>query len=140
VIDLKFLLSLIQGGFIPVSWSAQPYFPDGTPHPVALVPVKILDEVEYKSVASLFYNTGGYGDIVSIERVQNLCLYKQYIAYKQEEEQNNSRHGNNNRNELQLFHGTSGSNVSAINRQGFNRTFCGKTHGELTANSDTTHL
>ena len=113
---------------MPASWSAQPCFPDGSQHSVALVPVKISDEVEYKTVANLFYNTGGYGDIVSIERVQNLCLYKQYIAYKQEVELNNGRHGNN-RNELQLFHGTSRSNVSSINRQGFNRTFSGKTHG-----------
>lgn len=124
---------------MPASWSAQPCFPDGTLHPVALIPVEMSDEVEYKSVANLFYNTGGYGDIVSIERVQNLCLYKQYMAYKQEVELNNSRHGNN-RNELQLFHGTSRSNLGAINRQGFNRTFSGKAHGWLTANGDTTHL
>ena len=114
---------------MPDSWSVQPCFPDGTPHPVALVPVKMSDEVEYKTVANLFYNTGGYGDIVSIERVQNPCLYKQYTAHKQEVEQNNSRHGKISRNELQLFHGTSGSNVRSINRQGFNRTFCGMTHG-----------
>lgn len=129
VIDLKFLLSLSPGVFMPDSWSAQPCFPDGTPYPVAMVPVNKSDDVEYQSVASMFYNTGGYGSIVSIQRVQNLCLFKQYTTYKQEVEQNNSRCGQINRNELQLFHGTSGSNVTSINRQGFNRTFCGKTHG-----------
>ena len=116
---------------MPESWSAQPCFPDGIPLPVAVVPVTTFNEVEYQSVANMFYNTGGQGSIISIERVQNLCLYKQYTTYKQEVEQNNSRSGWINRNELQLFHGTKGSNVSSINRQGFNRTFCGMANGKL---------
>ncbi|KAL9962032.1 hypothetical protein ACROYT_G031091 [Oculina patagonica] len=122
------------GVFTPDSWSPQPCFPDGIPVPVAMVPVTMFYETEYQSVADMFYRTGGYGNIISIERVQNLCLYKQYTTYKQEVEQTNSRSGRINRNELQLFHGTKGSNVSSINRQGFNRTFCGKTHGAVYGN------
>lgn len=94
-----------------------------------MVTVTMSNDVEYQSVANMFYNTGGRGSIISIERVQNPCLYKQYITYKQEVEQINSISGRINRNELQLFHGTVGSNVSSINRQGFNRTFCGKRNG-----------
>ena len=82
-------------------------------------------EGEYQHVANMFYSTGGTGNITSIERVQNLCLYKQYTTYRQQVETMNCRSGFNNQNERQLFHGTKGCNVRAINLQGFNRNFCG---------------
>lgn len=119
------------GVVTPDSWSTQPYFADGKPVPVTTFP---LPEMEYQSVANMFYSTGGAGTIVRIDRVQNPCLYTQYITYKQDVEQKNSRSGRIVRNELQLFHGTKGSNVSAINRHGFNRTFAGTTHGAAFGN------
>ena len=76
---------------------------------------------EYQNVASMFYSTGGKGNIVTIERVQNPALYKQYTMHRQEVENTNFYH-----NERQLFHGTKGCNVRAINSQGFNRSFCGR--------------
>ena len=85
----------------------------------------LASEGEYQRVAHMFYSTGGRGNIISIERVQNLCLYKQYSTYRQEVERRNCRSGFNNQNERQLFHGTKGCNVRAINLQGFNRNFCG---------------
>ena len=36
---------------------------------------------------------------------------------------------NGRSNERQLFHGTDAKNVTAMNTQGFNRSFCG-THGK----------
>ena len=118
-----------SGVLTPDSWSTQPCFTDGTPLPVAVFPVFSSSEVEYQDVANMFYSNGGYGNIVSIDRVQNPCLYKQYTTYKQEVERTNSRSGQIVRNELQLFHGTKGTNVNSINRQGFNRTFCGTMNG-----------
>ena len=128
MIDLK-ILYFPPGVSTPDSWSLQPCFPDGRPSPVAMFPVLTTAEVEYQSVANRFYNTGGCGTLVSIERVQNLCLYQQYTTYRQEVERTNSISVPINRNELQLFHGTKASNVNSINRHGFNRTFCGMANG-----------
>ena len=115
---------VFPGTTTPDCWSPQPCFADGGPIPVLMVNL-LASESEYQRVAHMFYSTGGWGNIISIERVQNLCLYKQYSTYRQEVERNNCRSGFNNQNERQLFHGTKGCNVRAINLQGFNRNFCG---------------
>lgn len=113
-----------SGNSSPDFWLRQPCFPEGDPVPVAMVTLN-ASEGEYQHVANMFYSTGGTGNITSIERVQNLCLYKQYTTYRQQVETMNCRSGFNNQNERQLFHGTKGCNVRAINLQGFNRNFCG---------------
>ncbi|XP_068736415.1 protein mono-ADP-ribosyltransferase PARP14-like [Montipora capricornis] len=114
-----------SGIVMPDCWNPQPCFPDGGPIPVVLVNLE-PSEGEYRHIFEMFVSTGGYGTILSIERVQNPCLYTQYATYKQEVERNNGRSGYNNQNERQLFHGTTGCNVKAINLQGFNRNFCGR--------------
>lgn len=114
-----------SGIVTPDCWNPQPCFPDGGPIPVLLVNLNPSGD-EYRHVFERFFSTGGNGNILSIERVQNLCLYTQYTTYRQEVERNNGRSGYNNQNERQLFHGTKGCNVKAINLQGFNRNFCGR--------------
>ena len=106
--------------FVPHFWAPQPCLTDGAPAPIAMVNI-LPGNPEYQHVASMFYSTGGNGSIVTIERVQNLPLYKQYTMHRQEVENKNVKH-----NERQLFHGTKGCNVRAINSQGFNRSFCGR--------------
>ena len=110
---------------IPHFWAPQPRLIDGAPARVAMVNI-LPGNPEYQHVASMFYSTGGNGNIVTIERVQNLPLYKQYTMHRQEVENTNCRTGLKNHNERQLFHGTKGCNVRAINLQGFNRSFCGR--------------
>ena len=76
---------------------------------------------EYRRVASKVSLTTLEINIQKIERIQNPHLYQSYVVRKQKIDQDNG--GNN---ELQLFHGTRGENVKAINTQGFNRRFCGE--------------
>ena len=90
-------------------------------HTVALAP----GSSEYQNVLSKFQVTAGGMHIQKIERIQNPHLYKQYMVRKQKMDKDNG--GNNERH---LFHGTDAKNISAINTQGFNRSFCGA-HGEL---------
>ena len=58
-----------------------------------------------------------------IERIQNRPLFQQYHARKMALERQN---GKDHPNEQQLWHGTSPDTVPKINKQGFNRSFCGK--------------
>ena len=106
--------------FVPHFWAPQPCLTDGAPAPIAMVNI-LPGNPEYQQVASMFYSTGGNGTIVTIERVQNPALYMQYTMHRQEVENKHFNH-----NERQLFHGTKGCNVRAINSQGFNRSFCGR--------------
>ncbi|PVD29541.1 hypothetical protein C0Q70_08792 [Pomacea canaliculata] len=78
---------------------------------------------EYKNVSDNFARTAkGKFTIISIERIQNPELYKQYLAKKvQMNKQNKGR-----QSETTLWHGTSSDVVQHINRDGFNRSFCGK--------------
>lgn len=82
--------------------------------------------VEYQTVLNLFQSTGGRGNILKIERIQNPHLYKQYVVRKQKMDKDNT--GMNN--ERQLFHGTAEKNVTDINTTGFNRSFGGSAHGK----------
>ncbi|XP_068707153.1 uncharacterized protein [Montipora foliosa] len=102
-----------EGIPLPEHWDPMPY-PDMTVHLVPLLP----SSSEYQSVVSL---TNVQVNIQKIERIQNPHLYQSYVVRKQKIDQNNG--GNNER---QLFHGTKGENVKAINTQGFNRRFCGQ--------------
>ena len=69
--------------------------------------------------------------IISIQRVQNIMLYGQYIARKNAMEKLNPPITNN---ESLLFHGTSADTIPKINHQGFNRSFAGK-HSNLVIES-----
>ena len=79
---------------------------------------------EYQDVLRKMQATVGGLHVHKIERIQNPHLYQSYMVRKQKMDKDNG--GNNER---QLFHGTDGKNISHINTQGFNRSFCGA-HGE----------
>ena len=85
---------------------------------VHLVPV-LPGSSEYGSVAIKVFSTAVDVNIQKIERIQNPHLYQSYVVRKQKIDQDNGGD-----NERQLFHGTKGDNVKAINTQGFNRRFC----------------
>ena len=79
---------------------------------------------EYQDVLHKMQATVRGLHVQEIERIQNPHLYQSYMVRKQKMDKDNG--GNNER---QLFHGTDGKNISHINTQGFNRSFCGA-HGE----------
>ena len=119
-IILRALILCPKGTSFPSTWAPMPR-PDMEVHTVTLAPVSS----EYQSVLSKFQATARGMHIQKIERIQNPHLYKQYMVRKQKMDKDNG--GNNER---QLFHGTDARNISAINTQGFNRSFCGA-HGKL---------
>ena len=94
--------------------------PSETVHKVQLVP----GSSEYQDVLRKMQATTGAIPIRKIERVQNPHLYQSYMVRKQKMDKDTG--GNSER---QLFHGTDAKNISHINAQGFNRSFCG-VHGE----------
>jgi poly [ADP-ribose] polymerase 10/14/15 len=79
---------------------------------------------DFKDVADRFYATCNESEwwIAKIERVQNLPKWKQYQTHKQTVE---SRRPGNDANEKRLFHGTEKDTTTQINRNSFNRSFCG---------------
>lgn len=97
------------------------------PRPDMIVHTEVLlpDSSEYKDVKDTIEATARGLSIQKIERVQNPYLWQGYMAWKQKIE---SLCGGNS--EQQLFHGTNAKNVSHINAQGFNRSFCG-VHGKF---------
>ncbi|XP_025094926.1 poly [ADP-ribose] polymerase 15-like isoform X1 [Pomacea canaliculata] len=60
--------------------------------------------------------------IISIERIQNGDLYRQYVAKKAQIDRQN----NGMSSEKTLWHGTSLQAIDNINLYGFNRSFCGR--------------
>ena len=113
------LFSCFSGNSLPNHWDPVPS-PGMTVHLVQLAP----GSSEYQTVANKFQLTSRGVNILKIERVQNPHLYQSYVVRKQKMDQDNG--GNNER---QLFHGTDAKNVTAMNTQGFNRSFCG-VHGK----------
>ena len=79
---------------------------------------------EYQDVLRKVQATAVGVNIQKIERIQNPHLYQSYTVRKQK--MGKDIGGNSER---QLFHGTDAKNVSHINTQGFNRSFCGA-HGK----------
>ncbi|XP_078382384.1 uncharacterized protein LOC144665083 [Oculina patagonica] len=104
-----------EGIALPKHWTPMPR-PDMTVH---LVPLSQTSS-EYQDVVRKFQATGGGVNIVKIERVQNPHLYQSYMVRKQK--MDNDIGGNSER---QLFYGTDVKNITCINRQGFNRSYCG---------------
>ena len=90
--------------------------PGMTVHTVTLFP----GSSEYQDVMRKFQATVTGVNIQKIERVQNPYLYHCYMLRKKEMDKENR--GNNER---QLFHGTNSKNISAINAQGFKKSFSG---------------
>lgn len=89
--------------------------PDMTVHTVPLSP----SSPEYQYVERKFKETADGVNILKIERIQNPVLYKTYMVMKQIMDKDTR--GNSER---QLFHGTDGKNISHINTQGFNSSYC----------------
>ena len=90
--------------------------PNTTVHTVELSP----GSSEYQDVMSKVQATASALNVQKIERIQNPHLYQSYMLRKQKMDRDNG--GENS--ERQLFHGTRGENISRINAQGFNRSFC----------------
>ncbi|XP_048590723.1 uncharacterized protein LOC5500942 [Nematostella vectensis] len=114
---------------LPPNWDPMPVGTDGKEKTVHTVNLS-QTSTEYQTVSNLFKSTGGTGNINQIQRVQNPHLYRAYMVKKDKMDKDNV--GINN--ERTLFHGTNGSNVSAINTQGFNRSFAGKASGTALGN------
>ncbi|XP_026129260.1 poly [ADP-ribose] polymerase 14-like isoform X1 [Carassius auratus] len=85
---------------------------------------------EYAEVEKEFTSTGlSSNSIITIERVQNVALWRNYMIKKEELEDKN-KHTNNER---RLFHGTGPDKTDQINHHGFNRSFAGM-HGAMYGN------
>ncbi|CAE1270022.1 PARP10_14_15 [Acanthosepion pharaonis] len=85
------------------------------------IKVALTSGDEYDSVKNVF---PGNFQIVTIERIQNKSLYIQYQAQL---EKMNSTNPQGTKNETQgLWHGTSKDVTEKINKNGFNRSYCGK--------------
>ncbi|XP_059822321.1 protein mono-ADP-ribosyltransferase PARP14-like [Hypanus sabinus] len=78
---------------------------------------------EYQDVAQSFKATAVKSQIVKIERLQNPCLWKNYMIKKQQIVNKNPPGTNNERN---LFHGTVPDSLNLINCHGFNRSNAGR--------------
>ena len=80
---------------------------------------------EYTTAETAFNKTmtGKYTQILSIQRLQNPTLYKQYAVRKKEMEKHNPK---DHQNEQLLWHGTSPDTLDKINTRGFDRNFAGK--------------
>lgn len=78
---------------------------------------------EYQEIVAKM-NSHKFGNraIVSIERIQNLRLYIQYLAHKKHFEDRNSKFVD----ERTLYHGTTTDSVVNIWKFGFNRSYAGK--------------
>uniref|UniRef100_A0A8C1MH48 Poly [ADP-ribose] polymerase n=2 Tax=Cyprinus carpio TaxID=7962 RepID=A0A8C1MH48_CYPCA len=80
---------------------------------------------EYAEVEKEFTSTG-LSSIITIERVQNSALWRNYMIKKEELEDKNKH----TKNEKRLFHGTGPDKTDQINNHGFNRSFAGM-HGAM---------
>ncbi|XP_031575047.1 protein mono-ADP-ribosyltransferase PARP14-like [Actinia tenebrosa] len=103
---------------VPEHWDKQPKSKSGVENAVHLVD---LDPScpEYLQVQSRFSQSCP-NSIIKISRVQNPEQYKIYSIRKQKMDE---KTGSNKR---QLFHGTAADSCESINKNGFNRSYCGK--------------
>ena len=109
----------LQGIPLPKHWAPMPPS-EMDVHKVQLLP----GSSEYQDVLGKMQATTGAISVQRIERVQNPHLYQSYMVRKQKMDKDTG-----GKSERQLFHGTDAKNVSHINTQGFNRSFCG-VHGK----------
>ena len=93
------------------------------------VPLRVIDLAPgsrgYTSALAEFDKTmkAKYKTIVSIQRVQNPVLHRQYIAKKKHLD---SQNPSSVQNERWLFHGTKPSSITLINQTNFNRSYRGQ--------------
>ncbi|KAM6978444.1 poly(ADP-ribose) polymerase family member 14-related sequence 1 [Tautogolabrus adspersus] len=100
---------------IPESW-------DPIPANKSCLAVTILPgTAEHTEVLTLF-KASCQLNVLKIERIQNIVMWKSLQLKKQGMEQ---RNGHQN-NERRLFHGTSDDTIDHINEHGFNRSYAGK--------------
>ncbi|XP_078259602.1 protein mono-ADP-ribosyltransferase PARP14-like isoform X2 [Rhinoraja longicauda] len=78
---------------------------------------------EYQNVEQSFKESANTFQIVKIERIQTLCLWKNYMIRKQLFEDKNPA---GTKNEMNLFHGTASDTLESISNLGFNRSFAGR--------------
>lgn len=114
---------------LPEEWSLMP-MNEGKENVFYLEQLSPVDS-EYITVENAFNVTmtagQNYTEIVTIKRIQNPTIYKQYTVRKKEmDRQNPTGHVN----ERWLWHGTNLETTEKINAQGFNRSYAGK-HGKL---------
>ncbi|XP_007232471.3 protein mono-ADP-ribosyltransferase PARP14-like isoform X2 [Astyanax mexicanus] len=91
---------------------------------------------EYKKIEQDFINCSKHADVapvqvVEIHRIQNKGLWQRYCVLKQEVDKKYPKQTN----ERVLYHGTTLEICQKINKNGFNRSFCGRNavvHGEGT--------
>ncbi len=105
---------------LPATWEHM-----GSPwQDVVVVDVK-SGEPEFNEIMDLFCATCSRDEwhIVKIQRVQNLPQFLLYETHKRTIEERKRPHG---ANEKRLFHGTDKRTISKINRNAFNRSYCGK--------------
>lgn len=108
---------------VPKNWTPMPMESGGIEKDFHLVPLTV-DNEEYKKVKSAFTKTMS-ANIISIQRLQNPLLYRQYAVQKAEMDKRNPE---GHQNERWLWHGTDHDTLEKIYAQNFNRSFAG-THG-----------
>ncbi|XP_036430878.1 protein mono-ADP-ribosyltransferase PARP14-like [Colossoma macropomum] len=93
---------------------------------LAIIPL-VPDSDEYKKIETAFLSSSQYPDIdpvevVQIRRIQNKGLWQRYAVLKQEVDKKYP----DQINEQFLYHGTTKEISKKINKNGFNRSFCGR--------------
>nr|XP_002126120.2 poly [ADP-ribose] polymerase 15-like [Ciona intestinalis] len=82
---------------------------------------------EYNQVIQKFQQGAAYiQTIVKLERIQNVALYKQFLAQEEKVRAKMSSRGVGQTVTRELFHGTSGDVTDNIYRNGFDRSHAGK--------------
>ena len=112
------LIFCFSAASLPDFWVPQPKDQNGAEKRVHLVSLLTTSEA-YQKVQTKFNKTCGK-NILKIEQIQNPALYKTFAVRKEKMEEGGGS------NEMLLFHGTAGENVSNINHHGFNRSYSGK--------------
>ncbi|XP_052421006.1 protein mono-ADP-ribosyltransferase PARP14 [Carassius gibelio] len=94
------------------------------------------DSVEYKNIETAFLKSSIHRDVKpvkvqQIDRIQSQSQWQRYCVLKQAVDKKYPKQTN----ERQLYHGTTKDICQKINKNGFNRSFCGRNavvHGEGT--------
>ncbi|XP_059356739.1 protein mono-ADP-ribosyltransferase PARP14-like [Carassius carassius] len=94
------------------------------------------DSVEYKNIETAFLKSSIHHDVKpvkvqQIDRIQSQSQWQRYCVLKQAVDKKYPKQTN----ERQLYHGTTKDICQKINKNGFNRSFCGRNavvHGEGT--------
>ncbi|XP_066431300.1 protein mono-ADP-ribosyltransferase PARP15-like isoform X2 [Eleutherodactylus coqui] len=79
---------------------------------------------EYKDVQDKFFKSTSSStyEITEIKRIQNVTMWQSFTINKQTVDRRNLGH----KNISHLYHGTHSGAITNINRDGFNRVYCGK--------------